>query len=584
MFCSSCGKEIPDSAKFCPMCGESFLNDAAPVQPAAPEQPAAPVEPVQPAAPVQPVMPVMPVEPAPAQPVQSAQPEQLPFVPPVQPAQNAAQPQSAAANPLPDIVKKFDFSALVKNKNVLIGAAAVVAVLLLIIIISIIASSGGTSSAFTIVTKGYYTFTEDDTLYVFYGAQQLDAIDCDGVATKATSADGSKMALYTYDKEMYYFNGTKCEELGEIKNLQLMRISDDGSTVAYVTYDDGTYTFSVYANSKTSEICEYENSYTYDSFVMSPDGSVILYTIYEDGDNVLYAYNGKSIELGKDLSAVAVSNGGKIAYVYDDDNSKLCYIKNLDKSKKETIDNEYRYVLATTTGSDAILYKNDDGHTMMFSADVKKPVLVEKNTIELIFPTNAVEKVDSFDNFLAEDGGTIRRYVRKGDEYKDDSKILSDSKYSMYMLSSDGKTIVFSDGDELCSIETKVGAKATVLYEDMGSYYFFADHTLSHIYFMDNDDRLCHSNGSKNNCKVVLDEDDAEDIEDGEVTASGVFVLLDDDDTLYYIDGSSLKEIKKPSEVDSIIDVEGSTVFVLADDEVWVSADGKSYTNTNIER
>lgn len=63
MFCSKCGANNADEAKFCIKCGASLT---APVQIAAPVQPATPVQPVtpvQPAAPVQPAMPVPPQNP-----------------------------------------------------------------------------------------------------------------------------------------------------------------------------------------------------------------------------------------------------------------------------------------------------------------------------------------------------------------------------------------------------------------------------------------------------------------------------------------------------------------------------------------
>ena len=572
MFCSSCGKEIPDTAKFCPICGTNF---------AAAEQPAAqPVAPAPASVPTPAPAPAEPVQAAPtAQPVQPAQTAQPApeFIPQYAPQAEAAAPAAAPA------ASKFDINALLKNKKVLIGAAAAVAVIVLIIIIAALASAGGGSSAYNIVTTGYNYYSEDDNIHLFYGATQLEPIEAEGISSSENSLDGSAMYLYTYDSELFYIKGTKIEEVGEVEHLQMARLSEDGSTLAYVYYDDGEYVFETYKNGSVSEIYKYENSYTYDSFTMSPDGSVIMYTVYEDGDNVLYAYNGEEIEIGKDLSVVKVSNGGKVAYVYDNDKDKLCYIKNLDNGTKETIDDEYGRIVASTTSGDAILYRNDEGHTYMYNTSLKEPVLVEKNSISLVFPATAINKLDSFDNFLASEDGTIRRYQLKGKEYKDENKVLSASKYSMYMLSADGSTIVYSDGDELCKISTKPDSKETVIYDDMGSYFFYADPTLSHIYFLDGDDQMCHSNGSKGNCKPIIDEDQAEEISDAQVTAAGIMVLLDEDDTLFYIDGTSVKEVKKPSEVDSIDEVVGNTVFVSADDEIWVSKDGKTYTNTKIE-
>lgn len=51
MFCTNCGREIIDTARFCNFCGTPIQNMAAgiPVQPVQPVQPAQPVQPVQPA-------------------------------------------------------------------------------------------------------------------------------------------------------------------------------------------------------------------------------------------------------------------------------------------------------------------------------------------------------------------------------------------------------------------------------------------------------------------------------------------------------------------------------------------------------
>lgn len=56
MFCTNCGREIIDTAKFCNFCGLPVKNLAASV----------PVQPVQPVQPIQPVQPVQPVQSQPA--------------------------------------------------------------------------------------------------------------------------------------------------------------------------------------------------------------------------------------------------------------------------------------------------------------------------------------------------------------------------------------------------------------------------------------------------------------------------------------------------------------------------------------
>ena len=80
MFCTSCGKNIRDDAKFCPCCGAAVNTEAAAEPQQAPTEPLAqanrPAEPVQ-AVPVQTAAPIQAVAPVQAAaPVQQAVPVQ----------------------------------------------------------------------------------------------------------------------------------------------------------------------------------------------------------------------------------------------------------------------------------------------------------------------------------------------------------------------------------------------------------------------------------------------------------------------------------------------------------------------------
>ena len=202
MFCPTCGKEIPDSAKFCPLCGESFAN----IQAEAPVAPEA-----QPVQPIQPVQPAQQIAESPVQPVQQA-PAQAEAQPVAPQPQYIPQYEAPVTNaPAPE--KKFDFSSIIKNKAVLIGAAAVVVVIILIILISVIGGSSGGSGSYDIVTTRYNTFSADDGIYVFYGDKQLEAIDSDGIDDQGVSVNASAMYIYTYDEEL--FTGELGRELAE---------------------------------------------------------------------------------------------------------------------------------------------------------------------------------------------------------------------------------------------------------------------------------------------------------------------------------------------------------------------------------
>ena len=99
MFCTKCGSELPDGAKFCTNCGAqvTFVTAPPPAAPAAPAQPVVSAAPVQPAAPAMPAQPAAPApqqaqpgawqQPRPTQPGSWQQPQ------PAQPGSWQQQPQ-----------------------------------------------------------------------------------------------------------------------------------------------------------------------------------------------------------------------------------------------------------------------------------------------------------------------------------------------------------------------------------------------------------------------------------------------------------------------------------------------------------
>ena len=544
MFCPTCGNEIPDSAKFCPLCGAQFGEAQA--------QPAA--------------------EPA-------AQPMSQPAYAQPQPAPSYEQPQSFPQYAAPvaeaPAANKPDVAGLLKNKFVIIGAAAAVVIVLLIVLFSVFGGSSSVGGG-KAIDKTHSVFTTDDGIVVFYGSKKLDTIDSDGCRDSGRSADESTMYIYTYDNELYYISGEKVDKIDEYDNISDFRISTDGSTLVYSYYDDGVTMVDMYRNGKLSpEIVEAEDGNL--NMTLSPNGDTLLYSISEDGDTVLYAYTGsKSEKIKKNYMPVAVSNGGKTAYIKDTEKGGLYYIKNLKEDTKEKVDGDYSSYKETTSDGSAIMYTDNSGATMVYQPSFKKPVKVSKSNISLVFPENTVRKLDSFDKFIAKNGDNIMIYERKGDGYEDD-KIVSDC--SSYKISADGSTIVYTKKGKLSKISAKAGAKAKEIADDLEYDIFYASSDLSKIYFPNEDGELCCNNPEK----VVLDEDDWDDINSVVITTSGVLVMVNSDDELVYSDGGAVKKISDPGEVDGFSDYFGNLVFVRADDELWISEDGKSFKSTGVE-
>lgn len=131
MFCSNCGKQIDDSAKFCNSCGAA-IEGTAQIQEEAVQQPEAPQAPVEQVTPVSQPEAFQPVYQEPVAPVQQEPVYQPPVMQaPVQPEEKSSKPSK---------VKKEKTGKKLDKKKLIIGGAIAVAV---IILIAVIAGSGG---------------------------------------------------------------------------------------------------------------------------------------------------------------------------------------------------------------------------------------------------------------------------------------------------------------------------------------------------------------------------------------------------------------------------------------------------------
>ncbi len=574
MFCPACGKEVPDVAKFCPICGMKFAapapaeapvpveapaSEAAPAEVAAPVDATAPVEaPVAEAAPVEAPAPVAETAPA-YEPVQQTAPV---YEQPVY-----AAPVAEAAAPA---VKKNGFADVLKKNGKLIGIiAGCVAVLIILIIV--IACVGG-ASQYKHYTDTYTYYSIDDGVQVFYGSKQLELIEDDsGVDQKGYAADRTAMWILTNDNNLYYIKGTAVTEVAE--DVYSANMSADANAIAYVVQDGDEYTLNLFNGKDSEEIAELEYNHWFNPCVtISPDGKTVLYvTSDDDTDECYYYQNGKSEKIKKDLYPLAVSNSGKVSYLYDTDGKLHIY-----KDLSEKVDSfKYNYTMYFNTDRTAVMYIDDEGNTMVYNSSNKKNIEVDDASFAILTPAYTVLQFDDFDSFLAESDGKIYQYTRKGDKYERE-KILSG--YSKYKLSADGKTILFSDDYELKQVAAKPGAKEKIIYgdkEEMGSNSFYASNDLKHVYFEGEDDELFYNKG-----KEILD--DTDDFDAAYMTSFGVLLLVDEDDDLYYTTGGEPKKVADISDVEEVT-VAGGAVFVKADDELYISTNGKTFKKTDVE-
>ncbi len=458
---------------------------------------------------------------------------------------------------------------LKKNAKLLaiIGAALVVLCIVIVFIAAI-----GSAGAYEHYDTTYTYYTVDDGIQLFHGAKQLDLIeDESGVDQTSYSADRTSMWILTYDENLFYINGTTVTEVDE--DVYSAYMSADGRSLAYIVEDGSDHTLKLFNGKESEEIAELEYSSWFNPCVaISPDGKTVLYTTADDDTDECYYYqNGKTEKIKKELYPLAVSDGGKVSYLYDRD-GKLHIYKNLS----EKIDSfKYQYTMYFTKDRTAVMYIDDKNNTMVYNSSNKKNIEVDDELFSILTPAYTVFQFDDFDSFLAESDGKIYKYTRKGDTYERE-KVLSG--YNKFKLSADGKTIMFSDDYELKQIAAKPGAKEKTIYgdkEEMGSNTFYASSDLKDVYYAGEDDELFYNKG-----KEIID--DTSDYDDAYMMPSGVLLLVDDDDDLYYTTGGEPKKVADISDVDEVT-IAGGTVFVRADDELYISTNGKKFTKTDVE-
>ncbi len=553
MFCSNCGKQIPDTAKFCPMCGTNFADSPAP-QAEAPA-PAAPVMPANTVPVQQPVAPVQPA-PVPVQPVAAPAPVQ-------QTAAPAAASAAVAKKPMPKAVLYG-----------LIGGAAAIVVVLIIVLLIVMGSGGGNITGFGVFTDEYETVRTKDGLAIFHGAKQIDVVDINSsVNEELANPLHTAMYFIASDDTLYYVDGNNAAvEVAD--DVSYACISVDGKTLAYVENDKSLH---IFRNGESEKVDELESKWSYYSsnFSLSPDGTILLYSKYEYEDEKLLCYfykDGKSEKLGKDMIPVTVSNNGSTAILYDNDDREICVYKDLsEKMESFTVSGSgYPYISMDLT---QILYTDNEGDTYVYSVDMDSPIKVAGGYVTPVFPDNSARMVENFNSFLGIEDGKIRLYRRNGDSYENERLV---SSYNSYKVSADGKSILYIDDGDIYKIKAEFGAEKKLVAEY--AYSFKASADLNDIYFESYTGDLKYSNGNPNITTIIADDDYDEYV----VTPRGVCVIDYDGELGYSDNGGRITQVKKPAELDDLEIIAGA-VFVVEDDMIYASADGINYTDTKLE-
>ena len=564
MFCTKCGAQIEDGAKFCTSCGQKLEEApaAAPVAEAAPE----------------------------AAPVAETAPEAAPAAEAAAPAEKkdalgelvikAKALWATVVEKVKPALKKADDKAgevLGDKKNyAYAGVLVLVGLLLTICVIAAIIPDGNGYLA----TNEIQLTSNDDEICLFTEGKLVKIkTDAEGVSDFETSIDG-EVIVFKYDGELYQIKGKKAKAFAE--EVDDFSLSLHGDSVVYTVADglEKTYYFAK-VGGKSVEIFTDEVDLTegqiLSSYVISPDGKSVAYTVTEGLETDLYYFNGKKSEkvAGCDGKVVGMSNGGKHIYavVIDEDLSTdlFVYKKN---GKREKIDScsSSRFAL-NLDGTEIMFFDDDRTYISVKGKEAKKVASAE---VSLILPrytttysaggSTVIYPIDSLYGHVYSSGSTAYFVAKK--ESKNVKLVNADS--SRFTLDDSAEFLYYMDDETLMCLEIAKGenakSKAKEIAEDVVSYVITSDR--KYLYYV-SDNELLVVNGKKGGKPKTIEGDD--------VASS---LVISNDDYVYYYCEDTLCATKGKSKGKAILDEADcatlSGYVYIVDEDAMYSARGKS--------
>lgn len=332
MFCTNCGKQLPDDAKFCSGCGTP-VNPPAP-----PQEPEPPAEPVQlpqagfpqpeEAAPGTPVSedPAPAGEPAPTDETSAGEtaPESVPTdetpageSAPEPAAPAAGEPSSAGAVvpvgvSVPDVSYTAAIADAPKRRGkaglVVLGAGAVVVILAVVLLVKLLSGLGGGGKA------GYAYLTEDgELMYLANLKEKTEALEltdeADTSASVRFSPDGKTVYFKDSDGALYQIAASDLKKDGRPERISRdvyeFRVLDDGRLL-YVESDGDEKKLSLYDGGDSFRLIR-----GFAGYRLSEDQKTLYYTEQDTSDNTRTLYK---MALAKDAKEERLLKGASSIY------------------------------------------------------------------------------------------------------------------------------------------------------------------------------------------------------------------------------------------------------------------------------
>ncbi len=381
MFCSVCGNEMEENAKFCSKCGTP-VEPAEPIKESAPEAPAeesapeAPVEESAPETPAEESVPEAPAEEsAPEAPAEESAPEApaegaFVFCPHCGTKNNAedlfcascggrldgsAAGAAEAASPgqKADGQKAGGFG----KKGILIGIAAA-AVILILAIVGITLLSGKKDGV-----NDFYYVADNELYEKSFGKGDPKMVD-DGIV----ESGGPLFAYY---------------------DLKL-RMSDDGKYLFYPrNYDSDTSSYDLYCvrtDKKNAEAVKVASDMMTDygsEYALLP-GNRIVY-LNNEGSLYLSDFNGEKERIAKDAREMVLSkDGSQVVWLSNEENRM--YFQDLKKkdAEKERLDSNVTYVQAYSDDLKTIVYMKDNALYVIENLKDKKKISEDVENLAVV--------------------------------------------------------------------------------------------------------------------------------------------------------------------------------------------------------
>lgn len=437
MFCKNCGKELPDSAKFCSGCGTPVISEVT----------APGVEPPQP--PVE-ETPVSPAPPAEEVPVPSASPTED-LTAPVVPVQPDA-PQGEERVPAP-VTKRRGVSGMV-----VIGLGAVAAIVVIVLLVKLFSGMGGGGK------RGQaFAYLNDDAelMYLADLKEKTEPIEV------TDEADSNTRVQFTADGKTMYFRDSR----NALYKIAVSELKKDGrpervsrDVTSFTVLKTGNVLYTKDGSRGTELNCytgkeDFRITKAFSTYELSEDHKTVYYTELDEDDSTLTLYKSA---LKKDAQAEELLDGATTIYT-DFDSSVLVY----GEGELDVLDDNLAYANDTDWNTVTVYSCKPGGEPTELVKDICaiNGLTVDGDKVSFYYMIEDLEECSLYD--LVSDA------QQSSDAAVTAQELVRPSWYDEYYPSEfyvEGNTVYFKDSQgnsfpiDTSELQASTGRPATELY------------------------------------------------------------------------------------------------------------------------